>query len=288
MLRSMTAFARATAEAEWGQATWEIRSVNNRYLDTVFRMPEELRALEPRIRSAISKRIQRGKIECNLRINMTARAEDSLRLDTVLDRHLVEAAASLATLTASSESLRLGELLRWPGVILPTETDYGSLEPAIMELLEQTLGDLVATREREGAQIHAMVSQRCDAINAIVLAERPRQPALVAAARERLRQRLAEIMESLDHERIEQEIVILASKSDIAEELDRLETHVAEVRRVIDQPQAVGRRLDFLMQELNREANTFGSKSTCAESTRASVDLKVLIEQIREQIQNVE
>lgn len=288
MLRSMTAFARATAEAEWGQATWEIRSVNNRYLDTVFRMPEELRALEPRIRSAISKRIQRGKIECNLRINMTARAEDSLRLDTVLARHLVEAAASLATLTASSESLRLGELLRWPGVILPTETDYGSLEPAIMELLEQTLGDLVATREREGAQIHAMVSQRCDAINAIVLAERPRQPALVAAARERLRQRLAEIMESLDHERIEQEIVILASKSDIAEELDRLETHVAEVRRVIDQPQAVGRRLDFLMQELNREANTFGSKSTCAESTRASVDLKVLIEQIREQIQNVE
>jgi len=288
MLRSMTAYARTTIEAAWGQATWELRSVNNRYLDAVFRMPEELRGLEPRLRAIVSKRIRRGKVECNLRINNTAGSEESLQLDMALARQLAQAAATLEPLAGSGESLRLGELLRWPGVVRPAETNFEHLEAPVLNLLTQALDDLVATREREGAQIHKMVSQRCAEITAIVNTQRPLQPALVEAARERLHQRLADIMDNLDHDRIEQEIVILASKSDVAEELDRLETHVAEVCRVIDQSQAVGRRLDFLMQELNREANTFGAKSTCAESTRASVDLKVLIEQIREQIQNVE
>ncbi len=288
MLRSMTAYARATIEADWGQATWEIRSVNNRYLDTIFRLPEELRSLEPRLRSTVSKRIRRGKVECNLRINTIAGADDSLQLDMTLAGQLVQAAATLAPLTAGSENLRLGELLRWPGVIRPPETNLEHLEIPMLDLLTQALDDLIATREREGAQIHKMVSQRCGEITAIVTTQRPLQPALIEAARERLQQRLSELMDDVDHDRIEQEIVILAGKSDVAEELDRLDTHVAEVCRVIDQTQAVGRRLDFLMQELNREANTFGSKSTSATSTRASVDLKVLIEQIREQIQNVE
>ena len=288
MLRSMTAYARTTTEADWGQATWELRSVNNRYLDAVFRIPDELRGLEPRFRSAISQHIARGKVECNLRISMTARDDDSLQLDMNLAQQLVKAANTLAPLTNTKDSLRLGEILRWPGVIRPAETDLAHLASPVLDLLGQAVDDLVATREREGEKIHSMVSQRCADITTIVNTQRPRQPALVEAARERLQQRLADIMENLDHERIEQEIVILASKSDVAEELDRLDAHIAEVRRVIEQKQAVGRRLDFLMQELNREANTFGSKSTCAQSTRASVDLKVLIEQIREQIQNVE
>ncbi len=288
MLRSMTAYARTTVEADWGQATWEIRSVNNRYLDTVFRMPEELRHLEPGFRNVISKRARRGKIECNLRISINAQAEESLQLNEALARQLVQAATRLAPITGTDESLHLSELLRWPGVICPPETNFSHIEAPVRTLLEQSLDDLIATREREGAQIYAMVCQRCDELSAIVTEQRPRQPALIEAARERLQQRLTDLMDNLDHDRIEQEIVILAGKSDVAEELDRLDTHVAEVRRVIDQNQAVGRRLDFLMQELNREANTFGSKSTCAQSTRASVDLKVLIEQIREQIQNVE
>ncbi len=288
MLRSMTAYARATIDADWGQATWEIRSVNNRYLDAVYRMPEELRNIEPRLRKAINKRIHRGKVECSLRINITTRQEDTLEIDENLARQLSQAATSLADLAPNGDRLRVGEILHWPGVIRPRATDFSPLEAPVLKLFESGLDDLVATREREGTQIHAMVSQRCNEISAIVAAQHPRQPALIDAARQRLQQRLAEIMEHLDHERVEQEIVLLANKSDVAEELDRLDTHIAEVLRVIEQDQAVGRRLDFLMQELNREANTFGSKSICAQSTRASVDLKVLIEQIREQIQNVE
>lgn len=288
MLRSMTAYARVTRDGAWGQATWELRGVNNRYLDVVLRLPEELRALEARLRERIGERISRGKIECSLRLSLTAQDGGQLSVDALLARQLADAAHALAALAPGAGALGVGELLRWPGVIRQTPPDPARVEEPVLGLMEEALDDFIATREREGARIGELVAARCAEIAQIVAEVRNRQPLLVERARTRLQERLAQVMETLDRDRVEQEIVIFATKLDVSEEMDRLDTHVAEVRRVIGQDQPSGRRLDFLMQELNREANTLGSKSTDADSTRASVDLKVLIEQIREQIQNVE
>ena len=288
MLRSMTAYARAAEEAAWGQAAWELRSVNNRYLDVSFRIPEEMRALENRFREHVGARVKRGKVECSLRLQPAAGEESTMSVDAALAGQLVQAARALAPLAPGAEGLRLGELMRWPGVVRMAPPDPARLEAPVVALLERALDDLTATREREGERIREMVESRCAAIEEIVAATRERQPAIVARARERLRERLDELLDKLDAERVEQEIALLATKLDVAEEMDRLDAHVAEVRGVLRQRQPVGRRLDFLMQELNREANTLGSKAADAESTRASVDLKVLIEQVREQIQNVE
>jgi uncharacterized protein (TIGR00255 family) len=288
MLRSMTAYARVTREGAWGQATWELRGVNNRYLDVVLRLPEELRALESRLRERIGERISRGKIECSLRLSLTAQDGGQLSVDALLARQLADAAHALAALAPGAGALGVGELLRWPGVIRQAPPDPARVEEPVLGLMDEALDDFIATREREGARIGELVAARCAEIAQIVAEVRNRQPLLVERARTRLQERLAQVMETLDRDRVEQEIVIFATKLDVSEEMDRLDTHVAEVRRVIGQDQPSGRRLDFLMQELNREANTLGSKSTDADSTRASVDLKVLIEQIREQIQNVE
>ena len=288
MLRSMTAYARAACDEAWGHAAWELRGVNNRYLDVVFRLPEELRALEPRLRETISERIKRGKLECSLRLNLNALNSAQVSVDTALAKELVTAANVLQQVAPQAKPLRLGELMRWPGVVLQTPPDPAFVEGPILELLQQALDDLIKTREREGARIVEMVESRCEQVATIVGQIRVRQPELVESARTRLRERLREVMEKLDGDRVEQEIVVIATKLDVSEEMDRLDVHVDEVRRVLGQSQPVGRRLDFLMQELNREANTLGSKSTDAQTTRASVDLKVLIEQIREQIQNVE
>jgi len=288
MLRSMTAYARATREGAWGQATWELRGVNNRYLDVVLRLPEELRALESRLRERIGERISRGKIECALRLSLTAQDGGQLSVDALLARQLADAAHALAALAPGAGALGVGELLRWPGVIRQAPPDPARIEEPVLGLMDEALDDFIDTREREGARIGELVAARCAEIAQIVAEVRNRQPLLVERARTRLQERLTQVMETLDRDRVEQEIVIFATKLDVSEEMDRLDTHVAEVRRVIGQDQPSGRRLDFLMQELNREANTLGSKSTDADSTRASVDLKVLIEQIREQIQNVE
>ena len=288
MLRSMTAYARAACNETWGHAAWELRGVNNRYLDIVFRLPEELRALEPRLRERIGERIKRGKLECSLRLNLTAQQGAKLSIDTALAKELGAAAAKLRKAAPKTKALRLGELMRWPGVVQQSPPDPALVEAPVLELLDQALDDLIATREREGARIVEMVTSRCEQVTTIVAQVRDRQPELVESARSRLRERLSEIMDKVDSDRVEQEIVIVATKLDVSEEMDRLDTHIDEVRRVVGQRQPAGRRLDFLMQELNREANTLGSKSTDAQTTRASVDLKVLIEQIREQIQNVE
>lgn len=288
MLRSMTAYARVTREGAWGQATWELRGVNNRYLDVVLRLPEELRALESRLRERIGERISRGKIECSLRLSLTAQDGGQLSVDALLARQLHDAAHALAALAPGAGALGVGELMRWPGVIQQAPPDPARIEEPVLGLMDEALDDFIATREREGARIGELVAARCAEIAQIVAEVRTRQPLLVERARTRLQERLAQVMETLDRDRVEQEIVIFATKLDVSEEMDRLDTHVAEVLRVIGQDQPSGRRLDFLMQELNREANTLGSKSTDADSTRASVDLKVLIEQIREQIQNVE
>ena len=288
MLRSMTAYARAAREDSWGQAAWELRGVNNRYLDVVFRMPEELRPLETRLRERIGERIGRGKLECSLRLSLTAQEGRGITVDPSLTRQLAEAAADIAAAAPAASPASVGDLLRWPGVIRQSPPDPTLVEGPVLELLDEALDDFIATREREGARIAELVESRGGEIAAIVAGVRERQPALVERARQRLRERLSEIMEKVDSDRVEQEIVIFATKLDVTEEMDRLDAHVAEVHRVIKHKQPVGRRLDFLMQELNREANTLGSKSTDTDTTRASVDLKVLIEQIREQIQNVE
>jgi len=247
-----------------------------------------MRALENRFRETVAARVQRGKVECALRLIPAAGEESSMSVDAGLAEQLVQAARALAPLAPGAQGLRIGELLRWPGVVRQAPPDTARLEAPVVALLARALDDLTATREREGERILEMVETRCAAIETIVAEVRARQPELVRRAREKLQQRLAEVLEKLDPERVEQEIALLATKLDVSEEMDRLDAHVAEVRGVLRQDQPVGRRLDFLMQELNREANTLGSKSGDAQSTRASVDLKVLIEQVREQIQNVE
>lgn len=288
MIRSMTAFARSERTEAWGSAYWELRSVNNRYLDVTPRLPEEARAIESAIRERVRGRLARGKVDCTLRLTLGASNDASLTLNLDLAKRVAEATREIDALLHDPARVSAVDVLRWPGVVQTEAPDVDTLGSAVLELLDEALGELVATREREGQAIHALIAARCDEIQDIVVTVRKRLPGILDACRERLRERLAEFKEQLNEERIEAEIAMLAQKTDVAEELDRLEAHVKEVRRVLDKEEPAGRRLDFLMQELNREANTLGSKSIDTETTRASVDLKVLIEQMREQIQNVE
>ncbi len=288
MIRSMTAFAREEADEAWGSATWELRSVNNRYLDVVVRMPEELRALEPAVRAAAAKRFSRGKLECNLRYQPVAAGDGGLTLNEELAGRLIKISRKVDSLLYDASSVSSLDIMRWPGVVETPAPDLGVVGKAVMQLLETAMEEAIASREREGAKIEAMLTSRGDEILTTVAAVKARLPEIVQGFRQRLADRLAEIRQELEPGRVEQEIVIFSQKVDVAEELDRLVAHVEEVRHTLTQRKPAGRRLDFLMQELNREANTLGSKSADAQTTRAGVDLKVLIEQMREQIQNVE
>jgi len=289
MIRSMTAFAREEAQDGWGAATWELKSVNYRYLEVAVRLPEELRGLEPRARERAGGRLTRGKLDCVLRFWPPAEAASELTLNMSLVEGLVKAGRRIgALLPPPAGTLPVVEVLRWPGVVEGSTPDLEGLAPALLELLDAALVSLIATREREGAKIAALIATRLDEVDAIVGRVRERLPLVRDAFRDRLASRLAEFAERLDPDRLEQEVVLFANKMDVAEELDRLEAHTGEVRRVLAEEEPAGRRLDFLMQEMNREANTLGAKSVDSETTRASVDLKVLIEQMREQIQNVE
>jgi len=286
MASSMTAFGRAEKAGDWGSAAWEIRSVNHRYLEMAVRLPEELRALEPAIRERIAASVARGKVECALRY--LGRRDEHAAL--VVNREVA------AGVVAAVESLPLRqaapidplELLRWPGVLDSAAPDPESLGGTLMALLDEALAALVDARKREGAKLCGLIEERCRASQVLVTGLRPRLPEIARVLRERYRERARELEVQLDRERLEQEILLLAQKSDVAEELDRTDTHLAEVLRVLRQNEPVGRRLDFLMQELNREANTLASKAGSMDLTNTSVDLKVLIEQMREQIQNVE
>jgi uncharacterized protein (TIGR00255 family) len=288
MLRSMTAFARSERTEQWGTAYWELRSVNNRYLDVSPRLPEEVRAVEGTVRERVRAKLSRGKVDCSLRISLGAGSDASLELNLGLARRVAEATREIDALLHDPARVSAIDVLRWPGVVQTQSPDTDTLGKAVLELLDEALAQLVTTREREGQHIAGLLTQRCDEIQAITDAVRKRLPEVLAACRQRLHERLTELVEQLNEERLEQEIAMVAQKTDVAEELDRLDAHVNEVRRVVDKEQPAGRRLDFLMQELNREANTLGSKSIDTETTRASVDLKLLIEQMREQIQNVE
>jgi uncharacterized protein (TIGR00255 family) len=288
MIHSMTAFARAEADTGFGALAWELRSVNHRYLEISLRLPEELRGLEPMVRERVGLALGRGKVDGSLRYRPVADSSAALQLDAEMVERVGRACAEIGAQLGHIQPLNPLELLRWPGVLRESARDLTPLAEAASALLDQALAELTATRAREGGQIHDLISSRCASMAALVRAERARLPQVHARIRDKLGARLAELQASVDQDRLEQELVFLAQKMDVDEELDRLEGHIAEVRRVLARPEPVGRRLDFLMQEFNREANTLGSKSADAESTRTAVELKVLIEQMREQVQNVE
>jgi uncharacterized protein (TIGR00255 family) len=288
MIHSMTAFARAQGDSDSGTLVWEIRSVNHRYLEISLRLPEELRAKEGDIRQRIGARLHRGKVDCALRFARGTAGEEPLEFDEARLNQLLHASWRLHEHDSRLRPLAVAEVLQWPGVMRTPEIDVEGLAKQAFAALDQVLSELVAVREREGGELARMLEQRLAAMGGIVAETRAFMPEVTEAYRQRLQERLAEIRGELDPARVEQEIVLFAHKTDVHEELDRLDAHIAEVRRIIAGSGAVGRRLDFLMQELNREANTLGSKATDLRLTNASVELKVLIEQMREQVQNIE
>jgi len=288
MIRSMTAFSRCDRSTDWGTLSWEIRTVNHRYLEPSFRMPEELRMIESKLREQLAKRLGRGKVECNLRFQSQPGSQANLSVNTDLAKQLIEASREVDHLLYNPSSVNSIDILRWPGVIDSGDADWDALRQAALELFSEGLDELITTREREGERLKAMIEERLDAMAVIVTDVRKAIPDIISAQRNKIIERLAGLDVELDDSRLEQEAAVLVQKMDVDEEMDRLATHLDEVRRNLQGDKPVGRRLDFLMQELNREANTLGSKSINIDTTRASVDLKVYIEQMREQIQNIE
>ena len=288
MIKSMTAFARVDEQNEWGELAWELRSVNHRYLEIQPRLPEELRRLEPVLRERISQYLKRGKVECGLRYKPAPETVASVRVNQALLDELLEAMQQLEDCYPQMRPATSLEMLAWPGLLLQQDVDLTPLQALALNMLERTLQELVATREREGTRLQILILQRCDALEKLIEKARIAMPRIIEGVRQRLRARLLEVSDNLDAERLEQEMALLAQRLDVDEEMDRLNTHLQEVRQVLERDEPVGRRLDFLMQELNREANTLGSKSTDSETTAISVEMKVLIEQMREQVQNIE
>lgn len=288
MTLSMTAFARRDEETPWGSLIWELRSVNHRYLEVVSRLPEELRGLEPQVRHLVSSELSRGKVDCTLRFQPKDLATGEFDLNRVLVEKVIDVGEKIRDIATGAAPLRTIDILRWPGVLKTVELDVDALGQQALELLAQALRELVETRVREGKRLREIIEQRLDATAEIVATVREALTDLRQQFRQRLQERLAELKQELDPARLEQEVALLAQKADVEEELDRLQTHVDEVRRVLSDVQPVGRRLDFLMQELNREANTLAAKSADVRVTNGAIELKVLIEQMREQVQNIE
>ncbi|MES9853036.1 MAG: YicC/YloC family endoribonuclease [Candidatus Thiodiazotropha sp. L084R] len=288
MISSMTAFAREEYRGDLGNMSWEIRSVNHRYLEAFLRLPEELRALEPSIRERLNSRLGRGKLDVSLKFKAGVTADATLQINPRLVEQLIGAEQQLVDTTDLNSSMRSSDLLRWPGVLEEAERDYTPVKQQALQLLETAIDSLIDNRLREGERLGEIIRLRCDALEGEVNRVRGLMPEVLDAVRSRIRDRLAEVMEELDESRVEQEMVLLAQRLDVDEEMDRLETHIEEVKRVLDLDEPIGRRLDFLMQELNREANTLTSKSNNVEVTRSAVEMKVLIEQMREQVQNLE
>ena len=288
MIYSMTGYAVAAADLAFGALNLEIRSVNHRYLDIQFRIPDELRPLEAGLRERASARLNRGKIEVRIAIAKSAAAQSSLQLDEALLGQLAQLDAQVRSALAGSQSLSVADVLRWPGMLGNDTPVPEELQAACAQLLDRALDELNASRGREGEKLKNLLLERISSMETLVARLVPRMPQLVNLYRERLSARLKDAMISLDDERLKQELVLFAAKIDVDEELSRLSAHFGEIRRILDQGGAAGKRLDFLMQELNREANTLGSKSVDMEFTQTSMELKVLIEQMREQIQNIE
>lgn len=289
MVRSMTGFARQEASQSWGTLAWEVRSVNHRYLEPHFRLPDSLRSLEPELRQRLRSRLHRGKVEVALHLKLEAGEGDKLELNEALLGRLIASVRDVESRLDSAAPTSALDLLQWPGILNTETIAREALEQSALELFDEALEQLLAHREREGRELAQLIEQRLDGIGIEVDEIRRHLPAIQQAQRQKLLDRLAALKEEVNPERLEQELVFYAHKSDVAEELDRLVTHVAEVRRALNQQKgAIGRRLDFLMQELNREANTLASKAVAADTTQSAVQLKILIEQMREQIQNIE
>ena len=288
MLHSMTGFARESVETDIGTLTWEIRAVNHRYLDVQFKIPEDLRPREQAFRQQASAALQRGKVECSLYFRRSGSQDTELQVDTsfveLLGNRISEVTSKLPNVAAVNPI----EILRWPGVLLQTDVDTEPLFQEASALLTRALDALSNMRANEGDRIYKMLESRCGDIEAIAASVRQRMPEVLSAVRAKQKERIDKLDIEADPARLEVELALIAQKLDVDEELDRLESHLVEIRDALSNDAPVGRRLDFLMQELNREANTLGSKSADAATTKAAVDLKVLIEQMREQIQNIE
>ncbi len=288
MIHSMTGFASSETDTGQGNLLWELRSVNHRYLELHFKLPDGFRALEPRLRDTITARLRRGKVDASLQFRPSTEAAAKLQLDEELAIQVIKHAEQLAGKIATPQSFSALDVMRWPGVIAEDAVDVRALYEPATDLLNEALDSLIANRSREGERIQATLEERLSQIDALAREVADRMPAVLDNIRTRVRERALSLDIKVDEDRLEQELVLLAQKMDVAEELDRLQAHVAEARAAFVMRDAVGRRLDFLMQEFNREANTLGSKSADPETTKAAVDLKVLIEQLREQVQNIE
>ena len=288
MAHSMTAFSRQQIDSEWGALTWELRSVNHRYLEPSIRLPENFRSLETPIRKQLRDKLNRGKIECQLRFKAVEHGKIDWQLDTDMITRLSRANLEINRLTGGDHSLKNIDILKWPGVISDESLDEEIFNNEVLELFDRALDDLIMARKREGESLKNMLLKRIESIQSITDAIRMKMPNIIAKQKENLFLRLEELKAEFETTRLEQEIAILAQKADVDEELDRLDAHVNEVVRILESEGQIGRRLDFLMQELNREANTLSSKSIVVETTQGAVELKVLIEQMREQIQNIE
>jgi uncharacterized protein (TIGR00255 family) len=288
MIRSMTAYARRERRGAWGQLVWELRAVNHRYLELSPRLPEALRGLEPEVRALLGAGLGRGKVEATLKFNAGLGAGAELDLNVELARSLTRVCGELAELMPEARQASVMDLASWPGVLGAPEVQVEELRPAVLDGLGEAVAELVATREREGGELAGFLLKRCAAVEELVAEVRRRRPQVVERLQERWRSRLADLGLEAEPGRLEQELALGAQKLDVDEELDRLTVHIGELRAILERSEPVGRRLDFLMQEFNREVNTLGSKSGDPDTTRHVVDLKVLVEQMREQVQNVE
>lgn len=287
MILSMTGYANTRTDTPHGTFTLELRAVNHRYLDVQLRMPDELRGIEGALREAIAAQLQRGKVECRIHHTPNA-AQNSGTLNASVLQQLVAWNQSVQTALPDARSLSVADVLRWPGVLETPAADQDALRAALLALLATALQEFSASRAREGAKLHDFLLERVDKIETLRNAVAPHIPAAIAAYEQKLTARLKDALQGGDDDRIRQEISLFASKIDVDEELSRLASHLTEMRRILKNGGAVGKRLDFLMQELNREANTLGSKSVDAEVSRSAMEMKILIEQMREQIQNLE
>ena len=287
MPRSMTAFARTVSEFDWGSICCELRSVNHRFLEVSFRMPETLRELEVQLRDKTRKKLSRGKIDCAVKITFSNNT-NTATVDSALAQQYIDVAEDIATRIKNPAPISPLDIMNWPGVLKDQEVETEVLHKATLDSFDLALEQMFEGRHREGEKLAQMVEQRLKGIEVELTGVREHLPSILDQQRQRLSEKLAELQNQLDEERLEQEMVIIANRTDVDEELDRLDAHISEIRRVLKSQDSIGRRLDFLMQELNREANTLGSKSIANSTTQASVELKVLIEQMREQIQNIE
>jgi uncharacterized protein (TIGR00255 family) len=287
MIRSMTGFARRERQFPWGMLAWELRTVNHRFLEIGMRLPEELRPAEADLRLSVSTAVRRGKVDCTLHFRPSL-ASASLDVDETLLKAVTHRAKQVAQLAGSTAHIDVMDVLRWPGIVQDKAREAAPMALAAQALLAETLGELSQFRDSEGARLQDALEQRCAGLTELAQRVATRLPEIRARMHTRLSERIAQMVAEIDQGRLEQELAILAQRLDVDEEIDRLRGHIIEIRKTFEAKDPAGRRLDFLMQELNREANTLSSKSQDIDTTRAAVDMKVLIEQMREQVQNIE